>query len=409
VTHAARVADRLFRREAGRAVATLARTTRDLALAEEAVQAAFAVAVERWPADGVPDDPAAWIYVTARNRALDELRRRSRTADVAALEALPAPERAAEPWPDDRLALVFACCHPALAPEARIALTLRHVGGLTTAEVARAFLASEAAMAQRLVRARQKLRAARIAIEVPERDAMPERLAAVLTTLYLIFTEGYAGNRRELTAEAIRLARLLAVLAPGEPEARALVALLALQDSRRDARFAPDGTPVLLADQDRAQWDSAQIAEARRLLRGAGRGRYALQARIAAEHASGETDWRAVAGLYRELYALDPSPVVRLNGAVAVAEAHGPEAGLVAVEAAGEHGALDDYHLFHSTRAEVLRRLGRRAEARAAYARARELAPTEHERAFLDARLRLVEEDAGVEDPGGVDRLLRRP
>jgi RNA polymerase sigma-70 factor (ECF subfamily) len=242
-------------------------------------------------------------------------------------------------------------------------------------------------MAQRLVRSRQKLRAARIAIEVPGREAMPERLTAVLTTLYLVFTEGYAGNRRELTGEAIRLARLLAVLAPGEPEARALVALLLLQDSRRDARFDSDGAPVLLGDQDRARWDQAQIAEARRLLRGAGRGRYALQARIAAEHASGATDWRAVAGLYRELYALDPSPVVRLNGAVAVTEAHGPEAGLVAVEAAGRLGALEEYHLFHSTRAEILRRLGRRAESRAAYTRARELAPTEHERAFLDAQL----------------------
>jgi RNA polymerase sigma-70 factor (ECF subfamily) len=388
VTHAARVADRLFRREAGRAVATLARTTRDLGLAEEAVQAAFAVAVERWASDGVPDDPAAWIYVTARNRALDELRRRRRLADAAALAALPAPERPAEPWPDDRLALVFACCHPALAPEARIALTLRHVGGLSTAEVARAFLVSEAAMAQRLVRARQKLRTARIAIEVPDRDAMPERLSGVLTTLYLIFTEGYGGGRRELCAEAIRLGRLVAVLAPAEPEARALVALLLLQDSRRDARFAPDGTPVLLVDQDRGRWDETQIAEARRLLRGAGRGRYALQARIAAEHAAGATDWRAVAGLYRELYALDPSPVVRLNGAVAVTEAHGAAAGLVAVEAAGEHGALDGYHLFHSTRAEILRRLGRTEDARAAYTRARELAPTDHERRFLDERLR---------------------
>jgi RNA polymerase sigma-70 factor (ECF subfamily) len=387
VTHAARVVDRLFRREAGRAVATLARATGDLELAEEAVQAAFAVAVERWPAGGVPDDPAAWIYVTARNRAFDDLRRRRRLADASALEALPAPERPEEPWPDDRLALVFACCHPALAPEARIALTLRHVGGLTTAEAARAFLVSEPAMAQRLVRARRKLRDAGIAIAVPERDAMPERLSAVLTTLYLIFTEGYGGGRSELCGEAIRLSRLVAVLAPGEPETRGLLALLLLQDSRRAARFAADGTPVLLGDQDRSRWDADEIAEARRMLRGAGRGRYALQARIAAEHASGETDWRNVAGLYRELYALDPSPVVRLNGAVAVTEAHGPEAGLVAVEAAGHLGALDGYHLFHSTRAEILRRLGRAEEARASFARALELAPTEHERSFLLSRL----------------------
>ncbi|MEA2124504.1 MAG: hypothetical protein QOI80_1286 [Solirubrobacteraceae bacterium] len=388
MSHAARVADHLFRREAGRAVATLARTTRDLGLAEEAVQGAFLRAVERWPDDGVPDDPAAWIYVTARNRALDELRRRSRLADASALEALPAPTRPDEPWPDDRLALIFACCHPALAPEARIALTLRHVGGLTTAEAARAFLVSEAAMAQRLVRARQKLRGAGIAIEVPGREAMPERLAGVLTTLYLIFTEGYGGGRFDLSAEAIRLARLVAVLAGGEPEARGLLALLLLQDSRRAARFATDGTSVLLADQDRTRWDAGQIAEARALLGRAGDGRFALQARIAAEHASGETDWRRVAGLYRELFRVDPSPVVRLNGAVAVTEADGAEAGLVAVDAAGRHGALDAYHLFHSTRGEVLRRLGRRQEARAAFTRARELAPTEHERTFLDARLR---------------------
>ncbi len=373
------------------------------------MQAAFVVAVERWARDGVPDDPAAWIYVTARNRAIDEVRRRRRTADAEALEALPAPEQVAEAWPDDRLALLFACCHPALAAEARVALTLRHVGGLTTAQVARLFLVSEAAMAQRLVRARRKLRAARIAIAVPERDAMPARLAGVLTTLYLIFTEGYAGGRGELSGEAIRLARLVAVLAPGEPEARALVSLLLLQDSRRAARFAPDGTPILLSDQDRSLWDQTEIAEARRLLRGAGRGRYALQARIAAEHAAGSTDWCAVAGLYRELYALDPSPVVRLNGAVAITEAHGAEAGLVAVDAAGEHGALDEYHLFHSTRAEVLRRLGRRGEARAAYTRARELAPTEHERDFLEARLRSVEEDAGVEDARRIDGILGGP
>ncbi len=386
------MADGLFRRESGRAVATLARTTRDLALAEEAVQGAFVVAVERWAADGVPDDPAAWIYVVARNRALDELRRRRRLADASALEALPAPVDPDDAWPDDRLALTFACCHPALGPEARIALTLRHVGGLTTAEVARAFLVSESAMAQRLVRARSKLRGAGIAIEVPARDAMAERLSAVLRTLYLIFTEGYGGRRDELCGEAIRLARLVAVLAPAESEARALLALLLLQDSRRAARFAPDGTPVLLGDQDRSRWDAGEIEEAGRLLRDAGDGAFALQARIAAEHATGTTDWRRVAGLYRELARLDPSPVVRLNGAVAVTEAHGPEAGLVAVEAAGRLGALDSYHLFHSTRAEVLRRLGRRAEARTAYERALALAPTDSERMFLADRLAALAE-----------------
>ncbi len=387
MSHAARVADGLFRRESGRAVATLARSTRDLGLAEEAVQAAFAVAVERWTADGVPDDPAAWIYVVARNRALDELRRRRRLADASALAALPAPEEARADWPDDRLALVFACCHPALAPEARIALTLRHVGGLTTPEIARAFLISEAAMAQRLVRARQKLRGAGIAIAVPGREAMADRLSAVLTTLYLIFTEGYGGRRDELCGEAIRLARLVAVLAPEETEARGLLALMLLQDSRRAARFDADGAPVLLADQDRARWDADEIAEARRLLEGAGAGPFALQARIAAEHAGGTTDWHRVAAHYRELLRLDPSPVVRLNGAVAVTEADGAEAGLAAVDAAGRLGALNGYFLFHSTRAEVLRRLGRRDEARTAYMRARELAPNDTDRTFLSDRL----------------------
>jgi RNA polymerase sigma-70 factor, ECF subfamily len=350
------------------------------------VQAAFAVALERWSADGVPDDPAAWIYVTARNRALDELRRRRRIADATALEALPAPEQPAEPWPDDRLALIFACCHPALAAETRIALTLRHVGGLTTAQVARAFLVTEAAMAQRLVRGRRKLRAAGIAIEVPERDAMPARLSAVLTTLYLIFTEGYGSATGALCDEAIRLARLLAVLAPGEPEARGLLALLLFQDSRRAARTDPAGDLVLLSDQDRALWDQAEIAEARRVLSDAGHGRYALQARIAAEHAAGATDWEAVADLYARLSRLDPSPVVRLNGAVAIAEARGPQAGLDAVEAAGAHGALDGYHLFHSARGELLRRLGRRDDARDAYRRALALVTNDAERSFLERR-----------------------
>lgn len=421
---AAAVVDEVFRAESGQALATIARLVGDIGVAEDAVQEAFLAALRRWPETGVPDRPGAWITTTARNRALDVLRRENRRPiheESAAREALEATPPILHPVRDDQLQLMFTCCHPALAPEARVALTLRLVCGLRVAEIARALLHREDAVARRLHRAKAKIRDAGIPLRVPPPELFDERLPSVLECVYLTFTEGYAATdgdelvRHELCDEAIRLARLIVALLPGEPGAEALLALLLLQDSRRATRLDADGEVVLLADQDRADWDRARIDDGlvwleragRRGSMSAGAAAYLLQAAIAAEHARAETwqatDWPAIVSHYDQLAALTQSPVVLVNRAVAVSFADGPAVALPLLDALAQDDRLASSHLLHAARADVRRRLGRMDEAAVLYRLALDLAATAPERALLRRRL----DEVAPQPPLGPDPALR--
>ena len=385
---------RIFREESGRSLAALIRAFGDIDLAEDAVQEAFAVALGRWPRDGVPPNPGGWITTTARHHAIDRLRRESRGRELLSEVAVLAPgsddpgNPEVGPVPDDRLRLIFTCCHPALSTQAQTALTLRLLGGLSTRQVASAFLVTEATMARRLVRAKHKIKAARIPYRVPEAHELPDRLRPVLAVVYLVYNAGLSGPAEpDLCAEAVRLARVLAALMPDEPEVAGLLALLLLTESRRASRTGADGSLVLLGEQDRTRWDRALITEGQAILRRCLRrnqpGAYQLQAAINAVHADAltveQTDWSQIVALYDQLLVVAPTPVVALNRAVAIGELQGPAAALPLVEEL----ELDSYYPFHATRADLLGRLGRHREAAAAYQRAAAMAPTDAERDFL--------------------------
>jgi RNA polymerase sigma-70 factor (ECF subfamily) len=404
-------AEAVYREESRRVLATLIRLLGDFDVAEEALHDAFRAALEQWPREGVPANPRAWLVSAGRFKAIDGIRRRARfdpLDDMAdQVEAIPDESVIEErdSVEDDRLRLIFTCCHPALAPDARIALTLREVCGLTTEEIAHAYLTAAPTLAQRIVRAKAKIRDARIPYQVPSREELPDRLDTVLRVIYLVYNEGYSASsgasltRHDLSSEAIRLGRLLLALLP-EPEVIGLLALMLLQESRRAARTSPDGDLILLDKQDRSLWNRQQIAEGialvERVLSSRGFGAYSLQAAIAAVHAeapqAAATDWAQIAGLYDVLLQIDPSPVVELNRAVAIAMRDGPEAGLLLVDAILTRGDLADYHLAHSVRADLRRRLGRTAEARASYLKALELVRQEPERRFLERRLRELQD-----------------